>query len=337
MRVSLKGIHKVRKRLANGQVRFYFYAWRGGPRIEAEPGTREFTAEYIRLTRARAEARPKLDISELIRRYVRSPEYRSLARKTQIDYERVLGAIEKEFHDLPLAAVEERGSRALFIEWRNSMSDRPRSADLAMSVLRRILSYAQDHELILRNPVLDVKKLWSGSRADIIWRDEDIAKVIASAPGPIVDALTLAMWTGQRQGDLLRLTWSSYDGSHISLRQSKTKALVRFKVAKPLKDMLDAKPRSNCVTILTNSRGEPWTSDGFRASWSKALKQCGVEGLTFHDLRGTFITVAHRAGSSYAQIAEVSGHSERHCERIIRQHYLAGNDAIERIENGTQL
>lgn len=35
-------------------------------------------------------------------------------------------------------------------------------------------------------------------------------------------ALVLALWTGQRQGDLLRLPWSLYDGTHIRLRQSKT-------------------------------------------------------------------------------------------------------------------
>jgi hypothetical protein len=33
--------------------------------------------------------------------------------------------------------------------------------------------------------------------------------------------LLLALWTGQRQGDLLRLPWSAYDGKYIRLRQSK--------------------------------------------------------------------------------------------------------------------
>jgi len=35
-------------------------------------------------------------------------------------------------------------------------------------------------------------------------------------------ALMLAIWTSQRQGDLLRLPWSAYDGTHIWLQQSKT-------------------------------------------------------------------------------------------------------------------
>jgi hypothetical protein len=52
--------------------------------------------------------------------------------------------------------------------------------------------------------------------------------------------LLLALWTGQRQGDLLRLSWSAYDGTHIRLRQSKTGARVALPVGAPLKAALDA-------------------------------------------------------------------------------------------------
>ena len=46
MRVHLKGIHRVEMRLATGEARVYYYAWRGGPRINAQPGTPEFIREY---------------------------------------------------------------------------------------------------------------------------------------------------------------------------------------------------------------------------------------------------------------------------------------------------
>jgi hypothetical protein len=36
---SLAGYHKVKMRLATGEVKTYFYAWRGGPQIKAKPGT----------------------------------------------------------------------------------------------------------------------------------------------------------------------------------------------------------------------------------------------------------------------------------------------------------
>ena len=46
MRVVLKGIDSAVKRLADGSTRTYYYAWRGGPRLEGEPGSPEFVASY---------------------------------------------------------------------------------------------------------------------------------------------------------------------------------------------------------------------------------------------------------------------------------------------------
>lgn len=68
---------------------------------------------------------------------------------------------------------------------------------------------------------------------------------------------------------------------------------------------------------------------GFKKSWGTAVRQAGISGVTFHDLRGTFITLASRAGVAIKDIAEASGHDEKECERVIRQHYLAsGADEV---------
>jgi integrase len=84
----------------------------------------------------------------------------------------------------------------------------------------------------------------------------------------------LALWTGQRQGDLLRLTWKAYDGTVIRLRQSKSigrrRRVVEIPVGAPLKAALDAAAKSKrSPIILLNSDGHPWTSDGFRASFAR--------------------------------------------------------------------
>lgn len=145
----------------------------------------------------------------------------------------------------------------------------------------------------------------------------------------------LALWTGQRQGDLLKLTWSAYDDSSVTLRQSKTGAHVRMKVAAELKMALDGVKRSDAVTILTNNQGKPWAT-GFKSSWRKAVEKAGIKGKTFHDLRGTFVTLAYRNGASIKEISEVSGHSEKDAESIIRKHYLVSSAAVEKIENRTR-
>jgi integrase len=63
------------------------------------------------------------------------------------------------------------------------------------------------------------------------------------------------------------------------------------------------------------------------------MAAAGITGKTFHDLRGTFVTLAHRNGSSIKEIAEITGHSEKDAEKIIKKHYLVSSAAVESIEN----
>lgn len=135
----------------------------------------------------------------------------------------------------------------------------------------------------------------------------------------------------QRQGDLLRLTWAAYDGKVIRLKQSKGRARVPVPVGGPIRDMLDAmleerkKAKDHkAVTILTNSKGQPWTSDGFRTSWEKAYKRAKIEGLHFHDLRGTAVTRLALAGATVPEIASITGHSLKTVQEILDRHYLGG-------------
>lgn len=107
-------------------------------------------------------------------------------------------------------------------------------------------------------------------RRDKIWSEEDIAAVLAVASAEIQLALILALWSGQRRGDLLRLPWSAYESPYIRVRQSKGGRRVAMPAGSPLRAPFDVTDRRGPV-ILTNSLGRPWTSDGFRTSWGKAL------------------------------------------------------------------
>jgi integrase len=134
--------------------------------------------------------------------------------------------------------------------------------------------------------------------------------------------LLLAAWTGQRQGDLLRLPWTAYNGTKIRFRQSKTGARVEIPVVGPLKTALDAAARNkqDSVLVLNNSDGKPWTENGFRSSWGKARDRAGLAGLTFHDLRGTSAT--RLAGCSDAEIGTFTGLALADVRAILDKHYL---------------
>lgn len=349
MKVNLVGIHRVRKKLADGNTVFYHYAWRGGPRMKADPRNEyEFTAEYVRLTRDRKDAPYKGCLAEIIREYLKSPAYLGLKKSTRDGYDFAIKEIEASFFDMPAAKISAAGTRSIFLQWRDEIAKvHPRKADLYMSVLKRILWFGLDREMIERHPLERVEKISDGTRRDMIWTDGEIDLFkngrkgpdggweIKPAPEPLVRALLLGLWTGQRQGDLLKLTWKAYDGNSIALRQSKTGTHIRVKVSAELKACLDAVKRGDAVTILTNSQGSPWAT-GFKSSWRKAVEKAGIQDRTFHDLRGTFVTLAYRNGSSIKEIAEVTGHSEKDAEGIIRKHYLVSSAAVEKIEGRTR-
>jgi len=340
VRVVLKGVHKVKRRLANGAIRTHYYAWRGGPAIGGQPGTPEFVRAYHD---AHAGLRQPAagTFMTIIAAYKGAPEFTGLAVSTRRAYLAYIKLIEDEFGDLPVAALADRRVRGEFKSWRDKFANTPRKADFAWTVLARILSFAKDRGIIAVNPCEKGGRLYVADRRDQIWTEDNIFAFLSVASENLRAALMLAIWTGQRQGDLLRLPWSAYDGSHIRLRQSKTGRRMVMPAGAPLKVMLDATERKGPL-ILTNSLGKPWTSDGFRTSWGKTCDRAGISGLTFHDLRGTAVVRLAIAGATVPQIATFTGHSLRDVEAILDAHYL-GRDiqlaeaAVLKLEARTKL
>ena len=288
---------------------------------------------------------PRADdtVTDVIVAYLASQSFQDLSVKTRKLYELYLRQIGEKFGPLPIRVFDERGARTAIRKWRDdSLSSRPRTADATIAMLRLLLNFAVEEEYVFRNPAAGLGRIHTTTRRDIIWSDSQISSFLAKAPRHLARTMLLALWTGQRQSDLLALRWDSYDGKYIRLQQRKahrgtTGRRVKILVSGELREILGeiereqlaraahADPRKRVPrpdTILATARGHTWQK-GFKAAWRKAVADAGISGVTFHDLRGTFITLSHRAGASIRDIAEASGHDENECERIIRHHYLA--------------
>jgi len=336
MEGKLVGVHRVKAKLKDGTEVEYHYAWRGGPRMRSRPGTKAFSQEFVRLTRDRPQKVLEASFGWLIDDYLKSAHYQKLRPSTKRDYDRIIGAIKLRFSPMPIGAIEARGARKAFSDWRDTMRDTPRSADMHMAVLARILSWAKDRELISKNPLERISKLHSGSRKDVIWTPSQIAAIMKASPH-IVDVVKIALWTMQRQGDVLTMPTLAHSDDMLWIVQGKTGARVRVRPADELQPILTRAKEANRQRVLVNSYGQNWTSSGFRASWRKELARLKIEGVTFHDLRGTGISYAYAGGMDIERIAEISGHSKGECEAIIRKNYLAGGDVIEAIRAGTRV
>jgi len=340
MRVRLRGINSVTKRLADGRSATYWYAWKGGPRLQGEPGAPEFIGSYNAAIATKVHP-PQGVLLSLIQGYQASADFGDLADRTRVDYIKKIKLIEAKFGDFPLSALTDRRTRGVFLAWRDQLATRSRrQADYTWTVFARILSWATNRGLIAANPCARGGRLYHGSRADKVWTLDDEAAFLRSAPSHLHLPLWLGLWTGQRQGDLLRLPWSAYDGTHIRLRQSKTGVRVVIPVGAPLRAALDAVTKQGPV-ILVSTDKRPWTPDGFRASWAKACTRAGIVGVTFNDLRGTAVTRLALAECSEAEIATLTGHTLRDVRSILDAHYLhrdpaLAENAIRKLEKRTE-
>jgi integrase len=220
----------------------------------------------------------------LITEYRASSDFLSKAARTRSEYDRYLDKIRDKFGKLPFYVLQDPRYRGEFKKWRDTMADRPRTADCAWTTLARVLSFAKDRGRIAVNICERGGRLYEADRTENIWTDEQLEKLFAVAPAEVWAAVIFALWTGQRKGDLLVAPWADYDGKTIKVKQSKTGARVKIPAGKPLREMLDAMPKKSTVILTTTRFKRPWKSDGFDTAWQRAMAKAEIDGLTFHDL-----------------------------------------------------
>lgn len=320
VKVQLRRVHVVRTKLADGRRAEYHYAWKGkgAPRLTGEPGSPEYVASY-HAAHAKRKQPTTGTMLELIAAFKASPEFEKLSGHTDRAYRRYLDQIQAEFGDLPLEALEDPEVRKDFIRWRNTMRDRPRTADYAVGTLKRLLKWGVEEVRIKSNQAEPIGRLHSVDRSESIWEESDLKAFKAQASPELAWAVELAMYTGLRQGDLVRLPWSAFDGESFLYRTSKRNKTVVIPATKACVALMTRIEKRGPV-ILTTQRGKrPWTTDGLRSSFAKACDDAKVD-RTFHDLRRTAATNLLRAGLEASPVAMIMGWEEEAVEALKRKY-----------------
>jgi integrase len=314
-----KGVYAHRKLLRNGSAAVYYTMRHVGP-LKALPGDEDepftpnspaFMRAYLATLEAPAKARTAGTFQSISDAWEKSQDFVRLSPRTKLDYWAAKAKIDAKWGTYPLDVIEDPKIRPRFLEWRDELGERSRrQADAVFGVLRIILEWGRNRGLIALNHATRPKKLYKSDRSDKLWLPQHLQGFRAVAPPPMRLALELALWTGQRQSDLLKLGWASYDGQRLTLRQGKRKRKVDMPVAAPLKVVLDAAPRT-ALTILTAPNGKPWRTSPkpthFQHHWRQATLAAGLDGLHFHDLRGTTCTLLAEAGATPSEIAAMLG------------------------------
>jgi integrase len=345
VRANIKGVFSTYKRLADGTRRTYWYHRDTGERLRGEPGSPEFIAD---LAAAEKLIRDRLagTFNNLVRMFTLSAEFDTmLAPSTKIEYRRMLTRAETEFGDMPMAALEDPQVRRDFMDWREKVARQSgeREADNRLSSISAMLTWAIDRGHITSNHLRGFKRLYHVDRSEIIWLPEHIAAFMQVAPLELQRALILALHTGQRQGDLLRLPWSAYNGTSITLHQGKARRgqpprpAITIPCTGALRRMLDGIERASPL-ILTTKTGQSFKKRYFARLWDETATAGGLASVTlpgfgnpvrlhFHDLRGTTVTLLSESGSTPQHVATITGHSLKTVHRILER-YLARTSGL---------
>jgi hypothetical protein len=103
------------------------------------------------------------------------------------------------------------------------------------------------------------------------------------APLELQRALILALHTGQRQGDLLCLSWNNYDGSSQFLCAKERRSAALISHARLPCDGCSTVSTGTRTLILTTKTKLPWKARYFKAQWEAASRAAGITDLHFHD------------------------------------------------------
>lgn len=301
--------------------------------------TPDALAAVVKAHESRTE--PRRDTFDgLLTAYLASPEYQRLADSTRRQWRTWADRAREEFGSAKLRIFSDPRMRGAILEWRDKWAHSPRSADYALQVLSRILSWGLQRGWIAHNPAAGMPTLYKVDRSEIVWEDHEIDLVAAEMHPHIARAFKLAAWTGLPRSDLVELRWSDVGDLYIGGKRGKTKVERCIPIFDETRELLKGFKKS-AVTVVTNNRGKPFTARGFANAVETAHAKVNeerkegekiAEGKTLHDLRGTFATRLMRRGFEDREIDEILAWEPGKSARIRRRYISRKAVVISAIE-----
>jgi integrase len=261
------------------------------PHLEGEPSTKDCV------------------FVDLADRFLRHHIMPKLAASTVKSYRWILkGVLIPAFGPLRVAEIE-----AHHVEgFHASLSDSPRTANLAVSVLSKMMELAErwgyrprnsNPCLYLdRNPENQRDRHLSEEELARLWKTLDQMDATGSESIWLTAAVRFALLTGCRKSEIVGLEWRDVDlGAHTyRLRKHKTVGVlgpVLKHLSKPAWDLLQALPRKPGVALVFPGQ-RPGCRVHLDDGWFRIRAAAKLQDVHFHDLRHTFGTLAGSEGLS---------------------------------------
>jgi integrase len=184
----------------------------------------------------------------------------------------------------------------------------PAAANNVLRMLKIILYFAVEEELLEVNPAARVKELKGGEYRS--WTDEECAQFEARwAPGRMQRrAYAVALYTGQRRSDQVAMTRAHRSSGIIQVKQDKTNESLWIPEHPELTAEL-ARGNQDHLSLLTTSKGKAFDPVYYGAWFADAIDDAKLPGdCVLHGLRKCAARRLAEAGCSESEIMAITGH-----------------------------
>jgi hypothetical protein len=252
----------------------------------------------------------KPSIAHVIKIYRADDAFTRLKPKTRKGYDKILREIERVAGTAMVAAITRKGLKATY------KALKPRGLHIAAAHMRIwsiLMGVALDEGLRkaeLGNPASKLKITTPPARRrrptfDEVMRFCEVAE--QNGRQSLKIAALLAFDLNQREGDVLSLARSAYDGMHVVVRQEKTGTLVKMLATQALRAVLDGIVHDHATIVISEATGLPYKEDYFRHEFRRIADLVGLD-FQFRDLRRGGLTETADAGATLVQLHATSGH-----------------------------
>jgi integrase len=334
-RLNLPYIDTFRDR--HGKVRFYFRR-PGGKRVPlpGPMGSPEFLEAYqlaaAGMQPAKGRRRTVPGTFDALAVSYLSTDWLKLKPSTRGEYRRAIDRLMREIGPRPVAGMQRGHVKKLLAKF----ADKPGTAHTMRKMLRVLIAFAIDDGQRGDDPTVKIGTVPLGEHHT--WTDEEIAAFEERWPLGTRERtiFALLLFTGQRVGDVARMSWRDLAGGAFAVTQGKTGTELRIPVHPELARALAVWPREH-MSIVT-WQGRPYTSHGLGNLIDKAADAAGLpDRCVPHGLRKAAARRLAEAGCSTNEIAAITGHASlREVERYTKaadQHRLA-SAAVLKWEKG---
>jgi len=209
-----------------------------------------------------------------------------------------------------------------------------------LNTIKSLFRKAVEWEYLRDNPTVPVKRIKTGKQAFRFLSDVEIQRLTtacaASAHPVFCGIVVMALNTGMRRGEILRLRWTDVDFRRKQIRvvssedgHTKNCDSRIIPMNRSVETLLKKHPRRlDSPYVFPGESGEMFNKTNYH--FTRAVKRAGIPHVRFHDLRHTFASHLVMKGIDLRTVQELLGH--RDMRMTLRYAHLAPDHVRKAVE-----